>query len=202
MNLKTILFNIYIRNILIAILVLILLVIFIFLWLNVYTNHGKTVTVPNVKGVTVEQAIPSLKSKGLRYEVVDSIYMKNQKPGVICEQLPQAESTVKLNRTIYLTINSFSSRQIELPDVRDLSQRQAEGMLEKAGFTVSVELVESEFKDLVLRVKKGNTVVYPGTKFIDGTKLTLEVGNGALGNLSDSIPPISVDDSIPDESWF
>ena len=204
MNLKTVLFNAYTKNILLAILVIVLLITLVFWWLSIYTRHGKTVTVPDIKGITVAEAIPYLESKGLRYEVTDSIYMKGKRPGVICEQIPQAESTVKLNRIIYLTINAFSERQIELPDVRDLSQRQAETMLQSAGFTVSTDTIESEFKDLVLRVKKGNTVVYPGAKFIDGTHLTIEVGKGTPSSRADSIdsPVINEGPEISDESWF
>lgn len=204
MNIKSFFTNIYVKNLLLIIIVSALLVIFVFWWLNIYTKHGKAVIVPNVKDITVAEAVPFLESRGLRYEVIDSIYMKNKKPGVICEQLPQEDSKVKLNRTVYLTINAFSSRQIELPDVRDLSLRQAETILSNAGFSVSVDMVESEFKDLVLRIKKGSSTVYPGTKFVDGTRLTLEVGDGALAIIPDTIPSSSIQENTEtiDEAWF
>jgi len=202
MKLKSIFINIYTKNILLVIVVGIVLIVAVFWWLNVYTRHGKSVTVPDVKGITVAEAAPFMEARGLRYEVIDSIYMKDKKPGVICEQVPQPESTVKLNRTIYLTVNSFSAKQIELPDVRDLSQRQAETVLETHGFTVSSEMVESEFRDLVLRVKQGNTVVYPGSKFLEGTRITLEVGDGALSMNPDTIPQNNDTPEISDDSWF
>lgn len=203
MGIKSVFGNVWLKNIIAIIIVTALLVVLLFWWLNVYTKHGDSVVVPDVKGVTIEEAVPFLKSKGLRYEIVDSIYAKNKTPGVICEQIPQANMKVKPNRIIFLTINSFSSRQIELPDVRDLSLRQAETILQNAGFVTSVELVKSEFKDLVLRVKKGDAVVYPGSKFLDGTRLTLEVGDGA-----DSLNPDSLNTntdnagSLTDDSWF
>jgi len=206
MSILSIVNNTYVKNIAAVVAVTVLLVILIFWWLNVYTKHGDSVVVPDVKGVTVREAIPFLKSKGLRYEVVDSIYAKNKKPGVICEQIPRPNSTVKPNRIVFLTINSFSSRQIVLPDVRDLSQRQAEVVLQNAGFTTSVMLVSSNFKDLVIRVKKGDAVVYPGTKFIDGTRLTLEVGDGSGSGgvlTPDSLKKESnSENSSGDDSWF
>lgn len=203
MSVKSFLLNPYIKTLFLVILISALLIVIVFWWLNIYTGHGKEVKVPDIKGITVAEAIPYLDSKGLRYEVIDSIYAKDKKPGVICEQIPQSESTVKINRTIYLTINAFSDKQIELPDVRDLSQRQAETILENAGFTVSVNPVESEFKDLVLRVKHRNTIVYPGAAFIEGTLLTLDVGNGALATTLDTIPPPVIEEPvISDESWF
>ena len=202
MSIKSIFLNPYIKTLFGIIIISALLIVIIFVWLNIYTRHGKEVKVPDIKGISVAEAIPYLESKGLRYEITDSIYTKDKKPGVICEQLPQAESTVKVNRIIFLTINAFSKRQIELPDVRDLSQRQAETMLENAGFTVSINLIESEFRDLVLRVKHQNTIVYPGAKFIEGSQVTIDVGNGALGITSDTIPSITEEPVISDESWF
>ena len=206
MKFKSIVNNIWVKNIVAIIVVIALLLTVLFSSLNVYTKHGESVEVPDVKGVTEADAVPLLKSKGLRYEIVDEVFIKSKTPGVICEQIPLPGAIVKPNRIIYLTINSFSTKQIELPDVRNISLRQAEDMLINKGFEVSVELVDSEFKDLVLRIKKGNTVVYPGAKFIDGTRLTLEVGAGAG---TDSWTPDSVDVSSEfggassnDDSWF
>ncbi len=207
MSIKSIFNNIYLKNIVAIIIVIALLIVATFWALNIYTKHGEAVVVPDIKGVTVAEALPLLKSKGLRYEVVDSIFAKNKTPGVICEQVPQANTKVKPNRIIFITINSFSTKQIELPDVRDLSLRQAETILQNAGFATSILLVDSEFKDLVLRVKKGEAIVYPGTKLLDGTRLTLEVGNGGDSAYSDSIRIDSAKEGTTtsttnDDSWF
>ena len=204
MSVKSFFFNPYIKTFFLVIIISALLIVITFWWLNVYTMHGKEVKVPDIKGITVTEAIPYLESKGLRYEIIDSIHAKDKKPGIICEQLPQADSTVKANRIVYLTINAFSKRQIELPDVRDLSQRQAETMLENAGFSVSVNMVESEFRDLVLRVIHKNTVVYPGATFIEGSLVTIDVGDGAFATApSDTISTVVIEEPVvSDESWF
>ena len=206
MSIKSFFNNIWVKNGLAFIAVIALLYILIFYSLNSCTKHGESVVVPDVKGVTEAEAAPLLNAMGLRYEIVDEIFIKGKTPGVICEQIPMPGVKVKPNRIIYLTINSFSPKQIELPDVRNISLREAEIILKSKGFEVaSVEYAETGFKDEVLKVKKGNSVVYPGAKFADGTRLTLEIGSGADSLNSDSAGISSesdIDHSFNDDSWF
>ena len=52
-------------------------VIFLFvtlLLLNLYTRHNRSVDVPQVKGLQLKEATVLLKSEGLRFVVVDSLY--------------------------------------------------------------------------------------------------------------------------------
>jgi len=207
MSMKSIVSNIWFKNFVAIIAVILLLSALLFYLLGIYTRHNQSIVVPDVKGMTEAEAAPLLKSKGFRYEIVDEVFIKGKTPGTICEQIPGGGMKVKPNRIIYLTINSFSSKQIELPDVRNISLREAETMLLNRGFAVSVEYVDSEFKDLVLKMKKGNTVVYPGAKLTEGTRLTLEVGSGTDSSESESeseaAPAESnTEQSFNDEAWF
>ncbi|NBN99598.1 MAG: PASTA domain-containing protein, partial [Flavobacteriia bacterium] len=90
-----------------AIVVLIVLIFTIIsLVLNSYTRHGESLTVPDIKGIHIKDAITILEQKKLRYEVIDSLYFDDKPKLSILEQNPQPQSKVKEGRIIYLTINS------------------------------------------------------------------------------------------------
>ncbi len=81
--------------------------IFIWLFLNWYTDHGDFVSVPDLKGMRMEEAAQALEDRDLEYLVIDSIYDKKATPGTIMEQSPAPESQVKEGRQIFLTIHSY-----------------------------------------------------------------------------------------------
>ena len=66
-----------------------------------------------------------------------------------------------------------------LPDVSDVSYRQADAMLKSIGLNVaSVEYAPSEYKDLVSDVKYRGRSILPGTRVPEGSSLVLVVGSG------------------------
>ncbi len=158
--LKSIINNIFFKNLGLAALILILLITCVLWWLSSYTLHGEAVIVPDVKGLQMESAIPFLKKAQLRYEVVDSMHVKNAQPGSIVDLIPRPGSKVKLNRIIFITINSSSTETFSMPEVKDLSQRQALAILKAAGFeNINIELIPSLHKDLVMGIEfKGREI--------------------------------------------
>ena len=56
--------------------------------LEKYTNHGYYITVPELRGLTPDEAKPFAKEKNLQILVIDSIYDNNAKPGTIVEEQP------------------------------------------------------------------------------------------------------------------
>ncbi|MFM9986867.1 MAG: PASTA domain-containing protein [Flavobacteriales bacterium] len=80
----------------------------IWFFLNWYTDHGEFITVPELKGMKLEEAIKALDERDLDHLVIDSIYDKKAVPGSIMDQSPVAESQVKDGRQVFLTIYSFS----------------------------------------------------------------------------------------------
>jgi beta-lactam-binding protein with PASTA domain len=147
--------------------------------LKVYTHHGEEITLPNLTGKTVAEAQQILEDQGLTCEVVDSLFKPTVPPGTIVDQVPGIGDKVKKGRTIYLYIRASRARQIPLPDLHDLSERQAQSTLESVGLSVqNVVYVPSEYKDLVLGVSVGNRVLIPGTRLVEGTAVTLKVGKG------------------------
>ena len=94
------------KNILIATGLLMGLILATLLLINIYTNHGSSEKVPNLKGTTLEEARIMLKRHNLEAEIIDSVYLKDKKQGTIIEQNPAPNSIVKPGRPIYLIINS------------------------------------------------------------------------------------------------
>jgi len=166
--------------------------------IDFYTHHGESVLVPDLRGSYVEEAQLLLAKQGLYPQVIDSVYVRDKRLGTIIEQNPAPNSTVKSNRAIYLIINSRLVRQVTLPDVIDVSSRQAIAMLEGIGLNLeSVQEVPSEYKDLVTEIKYRGRTIIPGTRIPEGSAVVLVVGNG-LGATVATIPLLkgmSLDDA-------
>jgi beta-lactam-binding protein with PASTA domain len=205
MNRKEFFNNIYIRNLLGLILVTVVLISGVMLWLNIYTRHGKSVKVPDVKGISVEKAKPFFAKSNLNYSVVDSVYIRNAVPGSIAETTPPVGSPVKSGRTVYLKVNAWLPQLIAAPDVKDASQRQSLAMLRSLGFeNVTVKPVPGAYRDLVMGLESKGSPVAPGQRIPADTPLSLLVSSGSddimpLDNPSDTIDSVNVSS---DESWF
>jgi beta-lactam-binding protein with PASTA domain len=205
MNQKSFLNNIYVRNLLGLILATVVLIFAVLLWLNVYTRHGESVLVPDVKGISVEKAEPFFIKNKLNYTVVDSVYINNAIPGSIAETTPPVGSPVKLGRTIYLKVNAYLPQLIAVPDVKDASQRQSLAMLRSWGFgNITIKQVPGAYQDLVMGLESKGTPIEPGQRIPANTPLSLLVSSGSddimpLDNPGDTGDTTNVSS---DESWF
>ena len=144
--------NPFILNLLLAIVVTGVLVVGTLKWLDVYTRHNEAVVVPDVKGMTITESAEFFKNNQLRYNVIDSVYSKDVKPGAIVDLKPKAGSKVKEGRIVFVTVNAETSQMATIPEVEDLSFRQAYAILRARGFEqIEIEYVPGEYKDLALR---------------------------------------------------
>jgi len=176
------------KNVLVAIGILVAISWIALICIDFYTHHGEAEVIPDLRGSYVEEAQVLLAKKGLYVQVIDSVYVRDKKLGTIIDQIPAPNSTVKTNRPVYVIINSRKVRQVTLPEINDVSYRQADAMLQSIGLSVaSVEYVPSEYKDLVSEVKLHGRTILPGTRVPEGSALVLVVGNG-LGEASTAVP--------------
>ena len=202
MQKSSILNNIYFRNLLGLIIVFVLLLIAVMIGLKYYTQHGKAVEVPDVKGLSVDNAEPFFISKELNFAVVDSVFNKAATPGSIFETTPPVGSMVKKGRTIYLKIVAFLPQLITIPDVKDTSQRQSRAMLKSLGFeNISVKMVPGIYRDLVLGIESKGVAIEAGKRVPVNTPLSLLVSSGSEDILLLENPVDSTAVNI-DESWF
>ena len=167
-------------NIAAAIVVGIVILIVLIAYLRRYTEHGVEVDVADVRGLVVAEATPLLADQGLHLVVVDSTYSDKVPFGTIVEQDPKPMSHAKHGRAVYVTINATTKRQVAMPNLQDISYRQAETTLRGMGLRVDsvYEYEPSEYRDLVLDVKCNGVSVQPGEKLAVGTKVRLVVGFG------------------------
>ncbi len=148
-------------------------------WIDSYTLHNQAILVPNLEALQLDDVGALLSRKGLRYEVIDSLYSNTVQPGAVVAQVPEADMRVKEGRIVFLTINSFQQRQTTLPNVKDLSQRQAEALLTGAGLEVATVTFEvGEYKDLVKGVKHNGRVCSTGDRLPFGASVELQVSKG------------------------
>ena len=167
-------------NILLAIVVVVIILVSLIAYLKSYTQHGVEVEVSNVRGLAKEDAEAVLDQQGLRLVVIDSTYSEKVPFGTIVEQDPMPDSHAKLGRAVYVTVNASGKRQIPMPNLQDMSYRQAETTLRGLGLIVDTiyDYEPSAFRDLILDVKAHGQSVQPGEKIAVGTKVRLVVGFG------------------------
>ena len=177
-------------NLLIAVVVAVVLFCIAQVWMKGYTLHGKEVTIPEVTGMSQEEAEIVLKSSELYLVIVDSTYSDKSPLGTVVEQTPPAHSHAKPNRPVYVVMNARTKRMIPLPELHDVSYRQAEATLRSLGLKVQNVLYEpSLYPDNVLDVRDGETSLEEGTRLPEGTGVTLVIGR-RQGNAMVSVPAL------------
>ncbi|MDE6703157.1 MAG: PASTA domain-containing protein [Muribaculaceae bacterium] len=166
----------------------------VLLFLDSWTHHGSTSTVPQVKGMTYQQAMLVLAENDLTVEISDSIYDRNARPGTIIESWPRAGAVVKQGRQVYVTITAFSPKQVTVSmPVIGVSSRQAVSYLEALGVT-SIRLVSvpSQYPDLVENAYADGKPLTVGASFPVTASVTLEVGSAPI----DTYPTDSLDEAV------
>ncbi len=151
-----------------------------------YTNYNRGVTVPDVTKLSLDEAEELLQRVGLRHEVIDrranTVYPANY----IIDQAPSPKQIVKPNRKVYLTVNTAVTPQTVVPNVVNMSLRNAEIQLENHGLVVgSTSYESSRFRNTILRQS-----VAPGDTVARGTVVNLAVSDG-LGSRIVTVPDVS-----------
>lgn len=183
--------KLFLKQLLIALSIIALLLIVTFKGLKLYTYHGKYIQVPDIEGLSEAQLNDHLAPKTLRYEIIDSVYSKKHKPGVVVEYLPIAGAKVKKNRKLFIIMNAKAPEMVLMPDLSDVSIRQAKNILESTGLkTGDIIYVNSPYRNLVLNQYFDHKPIDPGARILKNSIIDLEVGKG-LGNEKGIIPDLT-----------
>lgn len=169
----------FLRHLGLAVAIGIILLLSIFIWLKIYTHHGQAITVPNLTGLTVEEVDDVTSSRRLRYEVVDSVFSTEMPRGTVLKQNPKANSQVKKNRKIFLTMNAINLEMVTMPRLVGLSIRQARLALQNAGLTLGdIEYRPDYAINNVLQQMLNDSVINEGTEITKGVVIDLVLGMG------------------------
>ncbi|HPI80591.1 MAG TPA: PASTA domain-containing protein, partial [Cyclobacteriaceae bacterium] len=104
-------------------------IFYFYIYLPNSTNHGETITVPDLEGMDLGKIDEFLSGHDLRYEVSDSSYSDEFPPLTVLQQFPKPGSKVKENRKVYITINRVTPPTVPMPDLVDRSRINAEVVL-------------------------------------------------------------------------
>ena len=153
---------------------------FVFISVKIYTKHNRYIEVPSLSGLNIEDANKILKKKKLKFEVLDSSKYFSETPvNFILSQIPDAGEFVKKNRKIYLNVNPSDYQKVSIPNIIQITKRNAESILNALGFEVSgFQYVDNIGKDMVLEVLYNGEKMNIGDAIARGSKLELILGNG------------------------
>lgn len=180
-NKKSFAGNWIVRNLVLGIVFVLLIVAVASVFLALRTRHGKEITVPDMTGLSQQDASRTAGAAGLRVIVTDSVYMKRVARGAVVSQIPKAGSRVKPGRKISLTVNSRVPKKVAMPNLVHVSLRQAKAELASKGLMLGhLEYVADIATNNVLRQKYRGRDITPGREIYTGSTIDLVLGlNGA-----------------------
>lgn len=147
--------------------------------LNNFTRHGDELIVPDFSGKNMIEIDSIGYSEDFDFFVIDSLYDEATTKGSVVIQDPLPGSKVKKGRNIYVTIVATMAEEVIMPDLRDLTLRQAVNVIESAKLTVGGLSYEPSFdKNAVLEQFYLGDTVHPGDTVLKGSMIDLVVGTG------------------------
>lgn len=180
--------------------IVILLFVF-YIYLPVTTNHGESMTVPNLEGILLEELDEFLEERDLRYEVEpDSGYSPKFPPLAVLKQFPLANAKVKEGRKIYITLNSSQPPVVKMPSLIQRSLKNAQLELRSLGLLLGEIRYRPDFAlNTILGQFYDGKKLQAGEEIPKGSKIDFEVGDG-LGN--QSFQMLNLTDMVLDEAIF
>lgn len=162
--------------------ILVLLIIGLVLFFNSllmpwYVKHAELVKVPNVTGLNFLEAKKVLEDSGLDVKQGDIRYDENKPIGLVLEQAPAVDETVKKGRRVYLTVCG-GEQLIDVPRLIGKSERDARFTLVQRNLTpgdIVRKFTAEQPEDYVI-----SQIIQPGSKVKKGTKVDLIVSNGPV----------------------
>lgn len=158
--------------------------------LKAYTRHGDAYVVPNLEGLMYDRLWENEATKVFSFLVTDSVYDNSLLPGSVIKQNPSPGSKAKEGRTIYLTVVSYTPKMSIMPELKDLTVRQAVTTLRTSGLKIRKVIFTPHFagNSVLGHYFNGDTLL-AGTEILEGSEIDLVAG---LGNNNLSRVPFVV----------
>jgi len=151
-----------------------------------YVEHGSTIEVPDLVGLTFEEAAGRLDSVGLEARKGDVRPDKEHPAGIVVVQNPLSGHAVKKGRRVYLTL-SGGEEMVVIPSVRGRTLRDATFLLERTGLRIGGITHEpsDEYPENTI-VSQGRD---PGSEAKKGSRIDVTVSLGPVA-LSVMVPEL------------
>ena len=141
------------------------------------TADKDTVKVPDIVGLTEEEAAKELKAKNLGIKVDSREDSEKYEAGTVSEQKTKAGTKVKKHSTIHVVVSSaLVGKEITVPDVSGMSEDEAQAKLEDAGFKATSEF---QYDDTVAEGNVISTTPAANSKAAKDTQIKMIVSKGA-----------------------
>lgn len=156
--------------------------LFLFLFLKMLgwiTKHGAYLKVPAVTGMKTTDALKLLEKQGFEVYIQDSVFTDTAARGVVLKQLPDPNATVKINRTVFITVNRLVPPMIEMPRLEDQGLSFALTLLERNHLKLEDTVYKQDFRKgtVIEQLYKGKRIPEK-TKIQWGSAITLVIGAG------------------------
>jgi beta-lactam-binding protein with PASTA domain len=162
-----------------SVLLTVVLFFIVLQFLKIYSNHGDTYVLPDFTGKTISEIEEEGYARLYEFIIIDSIFDTRNPKGSVVIQNPPAGSAVKQYRKVYVTLVAISVEKVEMPDLIDLSLRQAVNTLRSKGLEVNeLQYVEDFAGNAILEQLFRGEVIEAGTIVDKGSGIDLVVGLG------------------------
>ena len=157
--------------------------------LSRFTRHGQELQVPDMVGMNYDEAVEQYQDI-FTFILLDSIYVKDFPEGAVYQQNPAPGSKVKQGRNIYILRTTIAPEIVPMPNLRNLSLRQAMVSLNAVGLKVDkLEFVDYFARNAVVEQKLKDEVIEPKADVVKGSAITLVVGLGK-GDKTTNLPDL------------
>lgn len=176
-------------SLIIMLLVVVMAFVITFRRLDRFTRHGEEFQVPDMVGMNYEEALQKY-GDSFTFILLDSIYSKDFPEGAVYQQDPAVGQYVKKGRNIYIIRTNIAPETVKMPNLRNLSLRQAMVSLDLVGLKVDkLEFVDYFARNAVIEQKIKDNVVEPDDDVVKGSAVTLVVGLGN-GSRNTNLPDL------------
>ena len=173
-----------------ACLVLIILFIGWYKSLDFYVEKGEYIKVPLFVNKHISTIDVLAKKNNLKFRIIDSVYDKSKRKGIVISQYPKKNTNVKRGKSIDLIITAISSRLVNFPNIIDQPMSIASNLLESSGLLVGeLNYVKDYRHHQVLGFSVNGEKIEVGNELFYGTKIDLTIGEKSSD--SDPVPDLT-----------
>ncbi len=155
-----------------------LILFFFYVFLPSITQHGESVTIPDLVGMPLDELNKFVLERDLRFEVSDSSYSSEYPPYTVLHQFPKAKAKVKANRKIFISLNSKNPPTTIMPNLVDKTIQNAGLILKSFELKRGQTTTKPDAFRNVLEQSFNGEPIEQGSLIAKGSEIDLVIGDG------------------------